>query len=65
MDIDQKTCYMENLINSNHQPYNGYEFGSHCLLKVEDDVLSPVNKSDFQIASLLAKKYDAQRLFQG
>ena len=51
-------------MNSNHHLYNGYGFGSHCLLKVEDDVLSPVNKSDFQIASLLAKKYEAGRLFQ-
>ena len=63
-DIDQKTCYMENLMNSNHQPYNGYKFGSHYFLKVEDDVFSPISKSDFQIVSLSAKKYEVGRLFQ-
>ena len=55
---------MENLMNSNHQPYNGYEFGSHCLLKVEDDVFSPISKCGFQIVSLSPKKYEVGRLFQ-
>ena len=51
-------------MNSNHQPYNGYEFGSHCLLKVEYDVFSPLSKNDFQIVILSAKKYEVGRLFQ-
>ena len=51
-------------MNSIHQPYNGYEFGSHCLLKVEDDVFSPISRSDFQIVSLSTKNYEAGRLFQ-
>ena len=51
-------------MNSNHHPFNGYEFGSHCFLKVEDDVFSPVGKSDFQIVSLSTKKYEAGRLFR-